>query len=305
MAYPPGSFTKNFAWHGKGFSKLHEAIRKGFSEKLVPVTRIDWRSKSLLTSSDFYIVANFFLFNIVKSNTNFIPVDELVVQAVSRDHSVAFDRLALFALNLSLGGKRIGSNNGMEFPTRWANEFVRELLWQSGCWQRSSFEIGIMDAFLADRIEGVGRTKCRMNYRHLFELAQFLPATHPQINADAESWAAPALFLVWDRRRMAGGGPSPTSADLIAASLAEEDYKLLSKFDRTGQRLPVVIPFSGLIRRTGHGGQISSDGDGGTTRGAQGSRRRRGSGRGGPGAGDPVDAGRLDQRPNCRSFWGS
>ena len=38
------------------------------------------------------------------------------------------------------------------------------------------------------------------------------------------------------------------------------------QFDRTGQRLPVVIPFSGFIRRTGHGGQISSDGDGGTTR---------------------------------------
>ncbi len=113
MAYAPGSFTKNFAWHGRGFSKLHEAIRAGFSKKLLPVTRTDWRRKSLLSSSDFYIAANFFLFNEITANTNMIPIDELVFQAVSENHSVAFDRLALFALNLSLGGK------GRALTTEW------------------------------------------------------------------------------------------------------------------------------------------------------------------------------------------
>jgi hypothetical protein len=131
MAYAPGSFTKNFAWHGKGFSKLHDAIRTGFNGKLEPATRKDWRAQSHLSDADFYIAANFFLFNVIQSGTNVIPVDELVIQAVASPHSVAFDRLALFALNLSLGGKRTGSANGVEFPILWANEYVRDLLWQA------------------------------------------------------------------------------------------------------------------------------------------------------------------------------
>jgi hypothetical protein len=36
----------------------------------------------------------------------------------------------------------------------------------------------------------------------------------------------------------------------------------LSRFERTGQRLVIVILFSGLIRRTEHGGQISGEGEG-------------------------------------------
>jgi hypothetical protein len=230
MAYPPGSFTKNFAWqHGKGhrgFSKLHGAIRAGFSSKLESVARVNWRKSSKLADADFYIAANFFLFNVVSGGTNIIPVDELVRQAVGEDHSAAFDRLALFAFNLSLGGKRAGSNNGMEFPALWANEFVRQPLWHDGRWQRSALDIGAMDAFLDDRIQGVGRVKCRMNYRHLFELTRFLPATNDQINSDAESWAAPALFLAWDRRRI--GSPSAlTTPSLITQSVAEEHFKLL------------------------------------------------------------------------------
>jgi len=227
MAYAPGSFTKNFAWHGKGFSKLHQAIRNGFSGELRPVPRGTWRTNSLLNSSDFYIAANFFLFNIVISNRNVIPVDELIVQAIAANHSIAFDRLALFALNLSLGGLRTGSNNGVEFPARWATEFVCEALWQSGRWRQDALAVDAMDVFLSGRIVGVGRTKCRMNYRHLFELARFIPAAYPQINTDAESWIAPALFLAWDRRYMADGTSYSVASDLIADSLEKEHYKLL------------------------------------------------------------------------------
>ena len=54
-----------------------------------------------------------------------------------------------------------------------------------------------------------------------------IPATYPQINSDAESWAAPALFLAWDRRHMTGNTSSVAATDLIARSVAEEDYKLL------------------------------------------------------------------------------
>lgn len=61
--------------------------------------------------------------------------------------------------------------------------------------------------------------------------------------------------------------PEPPTAALLSAPLAamlwwRRRRKPLSRFEQAGQRLPAVIPFFALIRRTGHGGQISSDGDG-------------------------------------------
>jgi len=136
----------------------------------------------------------------------------------------------------------------MEYPTRWANEFVRELLWQAGRWQQSALEIDTMDAFLSGRIAGVGRIKCRMNYRHLFELTKFIPATYHQINTDAESWAAPALFLAWDRRHMAGNIFSVAPTDLIKSSVAEEDYKLLglTETEFAALAVPVAAEYAGV-----------------------------------------------------------
>jgi hypothetical protein len=195
------------------------------------VLRDDFRAACGLTSERFLIAANFFLFNVVRGGRNVIPVDEFVRHAVVGDHSAAFDRLGLFVLNLSLGGKRSKSGNGVEFPAPWANEFVKQALWQSGRWRRAALDEPAMDAFLASRITGVAdaKQKCRSNYRHLYELTKYLPSASPAINTGAEAWIAAALFTAWDRRALAAGmvTPPPSSAALVRASEAAEDYKLL------------------------------------------------------------------------------
>ena len=228
--HPPGSFTKNFGWGGSGLLSLHQAINAGFRSKLAEVSRDDWRAACGLSDTNFYIAANFFLHNLVRGRTNVVPVDEFVRQAVMQPYSRAFDRLGLFVLNLSLGGKRQGVN-GAEYPAWWANEFVRQSLWQAGQWQRSALDEAAMDAFLDSHIKGVvgARQKCRSNYRHLFELAGYLGSDSPEINTGIESWAAPALFTAWDRRALS---VQPAVAvlppnSLVSASEAEEDYKLL------------------------------------------------------------------------------
>ncbi|WP_198370335.1 HNH endonuclease [Roseomonas rosulenta] len=225
----PGSFTKNFAWHGKGLLKLHEGIRRGFSSNLQPVTRQAFRSACGLDDAGFLLAANFFLFNTPVGPNNIIPVDELVRQAVQEPHSSAFDRLGLFVLNLSLGGRRVGNNVGNEYPTQWANEFVRQSLWQAGRWQRGALEESGMDSFLASRIRAgaPAKRKMRSNYRHIFELVRYLPNPPGPIDSDPQSWAAGALFTAWDRRGLTASSPRQTAASLIAASIAEEDYKLL------------------------------------------------------------------------------
>src|SRR5262245_24792403 len=79
----------------------------------------------------------------------------------------------------------------------------------------------------------------------------------------------------------------------------------LSRFVRSSQQMLVVIPCIRLIRGTVHGGQISSDGVGRAKRSPQGNSGRCRASGGRPGAGHSVDAVRLDQRADRRSFRGT
>jgi len=223
MAYLPGSFTRNFGWrgHGRGLKKLHEAIREGFSGRATPVDREQWRTASGVSDRDINLLpVNFYLNN---SGSEVVP-DELVLRAIGEEHSRDWDRLVLFALNLSnVGAPPDGAD---PLPTRWANEFVRERLYRDGAWQRSALLVPAMDEFLAPRIAASkdGWQKCRRNYRHIWELCGYLPSPLPQINSGASRWMSSALFLAWDRT-------FPTSrtirAELIEFVGEAELHKLL------------------------------------------------------------------------------
>lgn len=226
MAYPPGSFSKNFAWHGTGLLKLHGAIRDGFHDTLSTVDRQKFRSDAGVEGSIVLIPINFFLHN----RDGRLSLDELVFQAIERDHSIQFDRLALFALHLSRVGSGRDVNSGREIssrPAMWANEFVRERLWLSGTWQRDALLDASLDGFLTDRMDGQKnvRVKCRNNYRHMFELCQLWPSALSMINAGADQWMSSALFLAWDRHILDGG--KRKQSDLLALIDSDELYKLL------------------------------------------------------------------------------
>jgi hypothetical protein len=218
--HAPGSFTKNFAWHGTGLRKLHAVIRAGFHDTLAPVSRDRFRKDSGLDASLSLIPINFFLHN----RADRMSVDELVFQAIERPHSIRFDRLALFALHLN----RVGSGRRVvSRPAMWANEFVRERLWQAGVWRSSALPDASLDPFIEDRMDAQldARVKCRNNYRHLYELCQFWPTRLPVINSQAEQWIASALFLAWDRHILDGGAADKPT--LIAMIDSDELYKLL------------------------------------------------------------------------------
>ena len=108
--HPPGSFTKNFGWEkaGPGLMKLHTLIKNGFGGTLVPLERETFRATSGLTTTEFLIATDFFLFNSIIAGSNYVAVDELVYQALTIPHTSVFDRLLLFALNLSLAGPDLG-----------------------------------------------------------------------------------------------------------------------------------------------------------------------------------------------------
>jgi hypothetical protein len=221
MKYAPGSFSKNFGWHGTGLRKLHSAIRAGFGRQLLPVRRQDWRDRSGIADKNIDLVPiNFFLHN----HGGTLSIDELVFDAIRKPHSVEFDRLALFAFHLN----RVGSGpRVVERPAMWANKFVRERLWNDGAWVAAELNDDRLDPFIDDHLDALDdvRVKCRNNYRHMFELCEYLPSRLSLINTGAESWIASALFLVWDRHLLDGG--SAAKADLLALLEREEVFKLL------------------------------------------------------------------------------
>ena len=252
MAYHPGSFSKNFAWHGSGLQKLHTVIRNGFNNTLFQIDRQTFREDAGIQGSIILIPINFFLHN----RDGYLSVDELVFRAIQYEHCLEFDRLALFALNLNRVGSgrdRYSGRNIVPRPAMWANEFVRKELWSRGAWQASAFKNSSLDSFLEDRIiaQPEVRTKCRSNLKHLFQLCKYIPTGMATINSGAEQWVASALFLAWDRHILDGG----TSDDKTLLELINSDelYKLLGvpktyAFE-TGRLLLNLYKTAGYLQR--------------------------------------------------------
>ncbi|MCY4137705.1 MAG: HNH endonuclease [Rhodobacteraceae bacterium] len=220
MKYKPGSFSKNFAWHGTGLRKLHSVIRVGFNNRLAPVDRNQFREASGLGSPLSLIPINFFLHN----RAGQLSVDELVFQAIKRPYSFRFSLLALFALHANRAGS---GKSVVERPAMWANEYVRESLWHKGSWRSSALQHAKLDQFINDRMNAQKdvRIKCRNNYRHLFELCELWPTSLKFIDTLTEQWIALAFFLAWDRHLLDGGQGDKDS--LVAIVDSDELYKLL------------------------------------------------------------------------------
>lgn len=206
--------------------KLHTTIQKGFRGVLTPISRDVFRSEAGVDSDIVLIPINFFLHN----RDGKMSVDELVFQAIKCDHSLQFDRLSLFALNLSRVRSEHDQENDKEIvarPAMWANEFVREQLWSQGKWLANALQDDPLDQFLSERMAAKEkvRRKCKTNYRHIFELCGYLPSELSIINSGAEQWIPSALFLAWDRHILDGGNDDKSS--LLELIESDELFKLL------------------------------------------------------------------------------
>lgn len=195
----PGSFTKNFSWGStqNGLKQLYEAIKIGFDDSLEDVPRETFRKRVADSGKIDYIPANFFLFNTQRSNQDWLVADELVFQALSFPHSSDFDKLALFAFNLSMVGKWHGARKNQRRPTLWSKYYLidrvgRELDWNTDLINANDIE----SFFIADsRYSAKTTRKVSTNLNRLFKNGKIDGYSSKQV----ERWWVSALFLALDR----------------------------------------------------------------------------------------------------------
>lgn len=234
-AFLPGSFTKNYGWrtHPPGLAKLHECIRRGFSGSATATSRDEFRkhARSLSPSAEL-VPPNFFLHNTIVGGKNYITQDELVRQALVAPHSSAFDQLALFALHLGRAGHRAGFGNGDADGAAFANDYVRNVLWQANGWNGAATGLDRIKARFNDTVEAkpgsVTVHKCATNYRFILEQAGLAKQLVSPLNSRWSDWIGSAGFLLFDRVSVDEfSGALPGAPDLIKAAKDAELHKLV------------------------------------------------------------------------------
>lgn len=194
----PGSFTKNFSWGQEtGLVQLYESIRIGFDGKLEEVSRQIFRERVSGHGRPDYIPINFFLFNRQQGGEDLIIVDELVFQALTSKHSDRFDRLALFAFNLSYAGKFKRSTVEQRRPAMWANHYIRDRVARNLKWDVRRVSANDIEQFVSGdkRYKAQGARKLATNLNHLYKIGKLSAFADERV----ERWWVDALFLALDR----------------------------------------------------------------------------------------------------------
>lgn len=201
----PGSFTKNFSWgKGQGLLQLYDNINLGFNGEMKPVLRSEYRSRTDKLNRSSFVPLNFFLLNEIKDGRSYIAVDELVFQALSAPHSERFDKLALFAFNLSIAGQWKGARPGQRYPALWAREYIIERVAKVFKWDTSKITASDIERFLisSEKFEAETTRKVATNLNFLYREGGLNSFAEPRI----ERWWVDALFLAIDRLTSDQGG---------------------------------------------------------------------------------------------------
>lgn len=195
----PGSFTKNFSWgpSDRGLKELHRIIRTGFNNQQEDVPRALFRSRIRELDRPDYIPLNFFLYNKVKSGIDFVGFDELVFQALNFRHSANFDKLALYAFNLSIVGTWKKAAPYQRRPALWAYHYIADRVGPQLDWMTGEVTANDIERFVSSdpRYTAATSRKLATNLAYLYKqgrLAEFRSRT-------AERWWLSALFLTLDR----------------------------------------------------------------------------------------------------------
>lgn len=197
--WKPGSFTKNFSWgsSSSGLIELYEIIKLGFANTMEDVPRALFRQRIENAGRPVYIPMNFFLFNKVVDGVDHLCADELVFQALNWPHSPRFDKLALFAFNLSLAGRWKGARREQRRPALWANAYVRERVARDFKWDTRRINSADIERFVGDDARYHAKTSAKLgtNLAYMFLAARISEFPSPKI----ERWWVDCLFLALDR----------------------------------------------------------------------------------------------------------
>jgi len=219
----PGSFTKNFSWgvRPRGLVQLHQILKLGFGDTVEDVPRDLFRQRIADGGRPDYIPINFFLFNRSVRGVDYVVADELVFQALTSKHSARFDKLALFAFNLSYAGKWARARQEQRRPALWANHYVRDRVARDFDWNTSRVNADDIEHFVGTdpRYKAKGARKLATNLNYLYQVGKLKDVATGRV----ERWWVDALFLALDRliedRRLDGGQPGEGQyASLLAQS---------------------------------------------------------------------------------------
>ncbi len=195
----PGSFTKNFSWGDKsdGLRQLYELIRLGFDNKIEDVPRSRFRARVATSGRPDYIPLNFFLFNKPIHGVDHLIVDELVYQALTSEHSDRFDKLALFAFNLSLVGIWKGAADYQRRPALWAYHYVSRHIAGELKWNIAAVSADDIERFVSGDRRYAAKTarKLATNLTYLYRIGHLAEFA----NSHVERWWVDAVFLTLDR----------------------------------------------------------------------------------------------------------
>jgi hypothetical protein len=195
----PGSFTKNFSWgpESQGLKELHTIIRVGFDDQLTNVPRQVFRQRVKASGRPDYIPLNFFLYNETRNGADFLVVDELIFQALTFRHSAHFDRLAVFAFNLSRVGRWKGAAPYQGRPALWAFHYVADRVGSALDWDAAKVTADDIETFVANDSRYTGRTtrKLATNLNYLYKVGRL----REYRSGKPERWWLSSLFLALDR----------------------------------------------------------------------------------------------------------
>lgn len=195
----PGSFTKNFSWGQgrRGLVELYEILRLGFDGKVEDVSRSAFRRRVKQSGRPDYIPINFFLFNRPIDGIDHIVADELVFQAINFEHSRRFDKLAVFAFNLSYAGIWKGAQAAQRYPALWAKAYIQNRVAVAGGWHSSRISANDIERFVETdpRYKAQGARKLATNLNYLYRIG----GIGEMATTKVERWWVDALFLALDR----------------------------------------------------------------------------------------------------------
>jgi hypothetical protein len=197
--WKPGSFTKNFSWGqgAAGLRELYDIIWLGFDGAMEDVPRAVFRDRIENAGRPVYIPINFFLFNKSIDGVDHLCADELVFQALNWEHSQRFDKLALFAFNLSLAGRWTGARKEQRRPALWANAYVRERVAREFGWDARRVNAKDIERFVGGdpRYQAKTSEKLGTNLNYMFALGRLEEFPSKRV----ERWWVDCLFLALDR----------------------------------------------------------------------------------------------------------
>lgn len=168
---------------------------------------------------------------------SYIVADQLVLEALARDHDQSFDRIAMCALNFSRVGTWDRAQPYQSHPAPWAQRFLVEEVWNGKSWDVSKITSDKIEEFFSSGTmiySSATPRKFATNLHYLYQQSSLLELT----SSEREDWWSSALFLFLDRCILDSEISLKMSAQDILAFVEAEHFWALTAAN------PALAPYA-------------------------------------------------------------